>query len=145
MLRIECEFISHGRSRKDRIHTCSAKQQQQRERNGGAVGDDSDESKAEEATLATCEVEANMPTGQVFLPSLELTPGQKSQWRYAHAPPPPFAENIFISSGLLGNVAADKSTENISGSAFSELGNRDSLSEPSSTFFDYHFLKACYL
>ena len=60
-------------------------------------------------------------------------------------PLPPLRESIFISSGLLRNAAADKATENISGSAFSELGNRDSLSEPSSTFLSYRFLKACYL
>ena len=60
-------------------------------------------------------------------------------------PPPPLRESSFISSGLLRNAAADKATENISGSAFSELGNRDSLSEPSSTFLSYRFLKACYL
>lgn len=54
MLRIECEFISHGRSHKDGIPKCAAKLN--RSSREEVVGEDSEASKAKGTTLAKCEV-----------------------------------------------------------------------------------------
>lgn len=54
MLRIECEFISHGRSHKDCIHKCAARLN--RSNGEEMVGEAADESKAKGTALAKCEV-----------------------------------------------------------------------------------------
>lgn len=54
MLRIECEFISHGRSHKDCIHKCAARLN--RSNREEMVGEAADESKAKGTALAKCEV-----------------------------------------------------------------------------------------
>lgn len=49
MLRIQCEFISHGRSHKDCIHKCAAKSNSRGEEMGvGAGREGSDERKLKE-------------------------------------------------------------------------------------------------
>lgn len=58
MLRIECEFISHGRSHKDCIHKCTAKlNNQQRGIRGLEGGEDSDDSQVKGATIRSAKSE----------------------------------------------------------------------------------------
>lgn len=144
MLRRGCEFISHGRAHKDCIHKRTAKLNSRGEDTEGRVWGGRTQMRESYKNSFSWAWSVRKHACRVSF----LSKSHFNSWPEIHRrrhTPPSSREKIFISSGLLRNVAADKATENISGSAFSKLGSRDSLSEPSSTFLSYHFLKACYL